>query len=288
MQAKKLRQLLNKKGIIMAVGAHDVWSARLIEMAGFPAVFMTGYGASASLLGQPDIGLLTMSEMADQARRMAAAIDIPILADADTGYGGVLNVVRTVKEYENAGIAAIQMEDQVIPKRCGHMEGKQVVAKAEMVAKIKAATYARRSEDFAIIARTDARAIHGLEDALERAQAYAEAGADIIFVEAPQSIAEMEKIAQVIKKPLMANMVEGGKTPFLTGKQLEDMGYKISHYPDSTIFTVTKAIREMLAAFKQADTTLVYEQNMTTFTEFNELLGLTKARELEKTLAGNQ
>lgn len=283
MQAKKLRQLLNQEGIIMAVGAHDVWSARLIEMAGFPAVFMTGYGASASLLGQPDIGLLTMSEMADQARRMAAAIDIPILADADTGYGGALNVVRTVKEYENAGIAAIQMEDQVLPKRCGHMEGKQVIPKEEMAAKIKAAVYARKSDDFAIIARTDARAINGLDDALERAQAYAEAGADIIFVEAPQSIEEMKKIAQVIKKPLMANMVEGGKTPFLTGKQLEDMGYKISHYPDSTVFTMTKAIRDMLAAFKQADTTLVWEQNMTTFNEFNELLGLTKVRNIEKT-----
>jgi carboxyvinyl-carboxyphosphonate phosphorylmutase len=285
MQAKKLRQLLNQKGIIMAVGAHDAWSARLIEMAGFPAVFMTGYGASASLLGQPDIGLLSMSEMADQARRMAAAIDIPILADADTGYGGVLNVVRTVREYENAGIAAIQMEDQVIPKRCGHMEGKQVIPKEEMVAKIRAAVYARKSEDFSIIARTDARAINGLDDALERAQAYADAGADIIFIEAPQSIDEMKKIGQVIKKPLMANMVEGGKTPFLTGKELEDMGYKISHYPDSTIFTMTKAIRDMLAAFSKADTTLVYEQNMTTFTEFNELVGLSKVRKLEKTFS---
>ena len=285
MQAKKLRQLLNRKGIIMAVGAHDAWSARLIEMAGFPAVFMTGYGASASLLGQPDIGLLSMSEMADQARRMAAAIDIPILADADTGYGGVLNVVRTVREYENAGIAAIQMEDQVIPKRCGHMEGKQVIPKEEMVSKIRAAVYARKSDDFSIIARTDARAINGLDDALERAQAYAEAGADIIFIEAPQSIEEMKKIGQVIKKPLMANMVEGGKTPFLTGKQLEDMGYKISHYPDSTIFTMTKAIRDMLAAFSKADTTLVYEQNMTTFTEFNELVGLSKVRKLEKTFS---
>lgn len=285
MQAKKLRQLLNQKGIIMAVGAHDAWSARLIEMAGFPAVFMTGYGASASLLGQPDIGLLSMSEMADQARRMAAAIDIPILADADTGYGGVLNVVRTVREYENAGIAAIQMEDQVIPKRCGHMEGKQVIPKEEMVSKIRAAVYARKSDDFSIIARTDARAINGLDDALERAQAYAEAGADIIFIEAPQSIEEMKKIGQVIKKPLMANMVEGGKTPFLTGKQLEDMGYKISHYPDSTIFTMTKAIRDMLAAFSKADTTLVYEQNMTTFTEFNELVGLSKVRKLEKTFS---
>jgi carboxyvinyl-carboxyphosphonate phosphorylmutase len=285
MQAKKLRQLLNQKGIIMAVGAHDVWSARLIEMAGFPAVFMTGYGASASLLGQPDIGLLSMSEMADQARRMAAAIDIPILADADTGYGGVLNVVRTVREYENAGIAAIQMEDQVIPKRCGHMEGKQVIPKEEMVSKIRAAVYARKSEDFSIIARTDARAINGLDDALERAQAYADAGADIIFIEAPQSIDEMKKIGQVIKKPLMANMVEGGKTPFLTGKELEDMGYKISHYPDSTIFTMTKAIRDMLAAFSKADTTLVYEQNMTTFTEFNELVGLSKVRKLEKTFS---
>ncbi len=283
MQAKKFRQLLNQPGIIRAPGAYDSWSARLIEMAGFQVVFMTGYGASASLLGQPDVGLLTMGEMAAQARNMAAAIHVPIIADADTGYGGVLNVIRTVKEYENAGIAAIQMEDQVIPKRCGHMEGKQVVPKAEMVSKLKAAIYARKSADFVIIARTDARAVNGFDDALERAQAYAEAGADVIFVEAPQSVEEMKAIAKIIKKPLMANMVEDGKTPFLTGQQLEDMGYKIAHYPDSTIFTVTKALQDMLAVFKQADTTLPCIERMLTFPKFNELVGVTKARNLEKT-----
>ena len=185
MQAKKLRQLISQPILLLPPGAYDAWSARLIEKAGFPVVYMTGYGVSASAIGQPDIGLLTMTEMVNVARNMVNAINIPLIADGDTGYGGILNVIRTVREYEQAGIAAIQVEDQVYPKRCGHMEGKQLVPVEEMITKLRAAVHARKPPDFIIIARTDARAVTGLQDAIARANAYAEVGADVIFLKPP-------------------------------------------------------------------------------------------------------
>ena len=283
MKAKKLRELLIQPGIIRAPGAYDAWSAKLIEMAGFPAVYLTGYGVSASVLGKPDIGLLTMTEIVTQARNMAAAVEIPLIADADNGYGGVLNVIRTIQEYEQAGIAGIQIEDQVFPKRCGHMEGKQLISKDEMVAKVRAAVYARRSQDTVIIARTDARAVYGFDDAIERAQAYVDAGADVIFFEAPQSLEEMKSVAHKIKKPLLANMVEKGKTPFLTGKVLEEIGYKIVIFPASTLYAVTKAMTDMLKTLKNDDTTDNYRNRMVEFPEFNDLIGVQKHRDLEKT-----
>ncbi len=282
MKKEQLRQLLSNPGIIRAPGAYDAWSARLIEQAGFPVVYMTGYGVSASLIGRPDIGLLTMTEMVTQAKNMAAAVNVPVIADGDNGYGGVLNVVRTVQEYEQADLSGIQLEDQVFPKRCGHMEGKQVIGKAEMVAKIKAAVYARKSPDFLIIARTDARAVNGFEDALDRARAYDEAGADIIFVEAPQSEAEMRQIASITRKPLIANMVEKGKTPFLSGKQLEEIGYKIAIYPVSGLYAITKALNNMLQTLRRDDSTINYSENMVKFPEFNTLIGLNQIRELEQ------
>jgi 2-methylisocitrate lyase-like PEP mutase family enzyme len=256
--------------------------ARLVEMAGFPAVYMTGYGLSASLIGQPDIGLMTMTEMAAEAARMVAAVNIPVIADGDTGYGGVLNVVRTVREYERAGVAAIQIEDQVLPKRCGHMEGKQLVPTVEMVAKLKAAIHARRSPELVIIARTDARAVNGFADAAERAQAYAEAGADVIFFEAPQSLDEIKTVAKTIGKPLLANLVEHGKTPFLTGEQLAALGYKIVIYPNSALYTATKAVQDMLAVLKRTDSTEECSDRMVKFPQFNEMIGLNAVRELEK------
>jgi 2,3-dimethylmalate lyase len=283
MQAKKLRQLLNQPGLIIAPGAYDAWSARLIEMVGFPVVYMTGYGVSASVIGQPDIGLLTMTEMVNQARNIANAINIPLIADGDTGYGGVLNVIRTVREYEQAGIAAIQLEDQVYPKRCGHMEGKQLIAGDEMVAKVRAAVHARNSPDVMIIARTDARAVNGLRDAIERTKAYAEAGADIIFLEAPESVEEMRIVAGNIDKPLIANMVENGKTPFLTTDDLQKIGYKIVIYPVSTLYTLTKAVACTLERLKNDGTTQNCVGNMVEFHEFNEMIGVKKQRDLEKT-----
>lgn len=277
-----LRKMLKEPGIIIAPGAYDAWSARLIEKAEFSAVYMTGYGVSASLIGKPDIGLLTMSEMVMQAKNISSAIGIPLIADGDNGYGGTLNVIRTVQEYEQAGVAAIQLEDQVLPKRCGHMEGKQVTSKDEMIAKIKAAVYARQEEDFVIIARTDARAVNGFEDALDRVKDYVEAGADVIFFEAPESEDEMKKVSEIIKVPLLANMVENGKTPFLKERKLDKMGYKIAIYPVSILYTATKAILDLLEGFKKDGTTLTYLDHMVDFPTFNEIIGVKEARNLEK------
>src|SRR5208283_3009249 len=268
MQAKKLRQLISQPGLIVAPGAYDAWSARLIEKAGFPVVYMTGYGVSASAIGQPDIGLLTMTEMVNVARNMVNAINIPLIADGDTGYGGILNVIRTVREYEQAGIAAIQMEDQVYPKRCGHMEGKQLVPVEEMITKLRAAVHARQSPDFIIIARTDARAVTGLQDAIARANAYAEVGADVIFLEAPESVEEMKVIAASIDRPLLANMVESGKTPFLDSNALLEIGYKIIIYPVSSLYTVTKAVARTLQKLKNEGTTRNCMDDMVEFKEF--------------------
>lgn len=278
-----LKKMLQEPGIIIAPGAYDAWSARLIEKAGFSAVYMTGYGVSASVLGMPDVGLLTMSEMVTQAKNIASAVGIPLIADGDNGYGGTLNVIRTVQEYEQAGVAAIQLEDQVFPKRCGHMEGKQLISKDEMIAKIKAAVYARQLEDFVIIARTDARAVNGFEDALDRVKDYVGAGADVIFFEAPESEDEMKKVSEIIKVPLLANMVENGKTPFLKERKLAEMGYKIAIYPVSTLYTATKAILGLLERFKKDGTTLTYLDQMVDFPTFNEMIGVKEARDLEKT-----
>ena len=282
---KKLRELLKKNEIVVAPGAYDAWSAKLVEIAGFSCVYMTGYGVSASVLGKPDIGLITLTEMTNQLRNIVAAVDIPVIADADNGYGGLLNVIRTVELYEQTGVAAIQLEDQVTPKRCGHMEGKEVIPRDEMVAKIKAAVHARKDPDFMIIARTDARAVHDFNDAIDRAIAYEKAGADIIFFEAPQSIEEMKEIHKFIKAPTFANMVEKGKTPLLTGKELYDIGYKIVIYPVSSLYCATKAILDMLKVIKETETTKFVLDKMIPFDDFNEMISLDNLRKLEKELS---
>ena len=281
-KARRLRELLKNPGLVRAPGAFDAWSARLVEKAGFPAAYMTGYGASASVIGRPDIGLMTMSEMVTQARNMAAAVDIPLIADGDTGYGGVLNVIRTVQEFERGGVAALQLEDQVFPKRCGHMEGKQLISREEMAAKIRAAVHARRSRDFIIIARTDARAVTGLADAIARATAYAEAGADVLFVEAPQTVQEMEEIAGALKCPLVANMVERGKTPFLTVSELERIGYRIAIYPVSALYAATRAMVQVLKRLEADDSAANGDDDRVGFEEFNQLIGVAEMRALEK------
>ena len=217
---------------MLAPGCFDALGARLIAEAGFPSAYMTGFGTAAARLGQPDVGLLTMTEMVDNARRIAGAVAIPVIADADTGYGNPLNVIRTVQEYETAGVAAIHIEDQVMPKKCGHMDGKHVIDALEMSAKVRAAVEARSSDEFLIIARTDARAVEGLAAALERARRYRDAGADVLFVEAPQSIAEIEAIAAALPDaPLLFNYAEGGKTPPVTHAQLRDFGFRLVIFP---------------------------------------------------------
>ncbi len=282
MQSKKLRELLAAPGLIRAVGCGDPWVAKLVERAGFPAVYMSGANVSRLAIGRPDIGLITMTEMATVAKHIAASVSVPVIADADNGYGGVLNVARTVEEFERAGVAAVQLEDQVFPKRCGHMDGKEVIPKEEMVYKIRAALSARKNPDLVIIARTDARAVTGFNDALDRSLAYAEAGADVIFFEAPQSVEEMRALTKAIPKPTLANMVEKGKTPLLAGAELEAIGYKIAIYPGSCNMASTYAILEMLDSLKQHDTTSVYQNKMMDFVSMNQIGGLAEERAREQ------
>ena len=282
----QLAEMVRGPEPILAPGAYDALSARMIEQAGFPAVYMTGFGTSASLLGRPDVGLLTMSQMVDNARRIAQAVELPVIADADTGYGNPLNVIRTVQEYELAGVSAIHIEDQAMPKKCGHMENKQVVPTAEMTAKIHAAVEARRSNDFLIIARTDARAVEGLDSALRRAKAYREAGADILFIEAPQDKEEVAQVARAFPDvPLLFNWAEGGKTPPMPLQQLKELGYRIVIFPISALLVAAKAIRAALAEIKTEGTPARIFPDRTSFQEFNEMIGLAEIQQLERRFA---
>lgn len=276
-----LKKLVNEQKILLAPGTHDALSARIIEKAGFQAVYMTGYGQSASVLGKPDIGLLSMAEMADRARKIVSAVDIPVIADGDTGFGNAVNVMRTVEDYEQAGVAAIQLEDQVFPKKCGHMTGREVVPLEEMLGKIEAAIKARSDDDFQIIARTDARTTHGLDEALRRARAFEEAGADIIFLESPESIDEMKQINSELTKPTLANMVEGGRTPIVPADQLQEMGFQLVIYPTASIYAASKAVTDLMKHLWEKGSTKGFEQ-MIAFAEFNELVGLSHFRELER------
>jgi carboxyvinyl-carboxyphosphonate phosphorylmutase len=280
---KKLRTLLLNKRILIAPGAYDVLSAKMIEQIGFKAVYMTGYGTSATVLGQPDVGLLTMTEMAIRAGNIARAVKIPVIADADTGYGNSLNVRRTVIEYEKAGVAGIQLEDQVFPKKCGHMLGRKIIPTKEMVQKIKAACDARTDQNFVIIARTDARTNHGLEEAIVRGKAYEEAGADVIFIESPENITEMKKITDSFPKiPTLANMVEGGRTPILSAEELERLGFSIVIFSTGPLFSAAKGVKDYLYEIKAKGTTLAKLNDIISFSEFNKFIGLQHYLELEK------
>ncbi|MCX7969752.1 MAG: oxaloacetate decarboxylase [Armatimonadetes bacterium] len=270
----RLRQLLGQPGIIRSLGAHDVFTALIVERAGFETVFIGGFGTSASMLGLPDINFLTLSEMADAVRRMARRLTVPLIADGDTGHGDVHNVVRTVVEFEGAGASGVILEDQVVPKRCGHFEGKQVIPAEEMVLKLKAAQKARTDENFVIIARTDAREVYGLNEAIRRANMYGDAGADIVFVEAPLSVAELETIAERVPYPKFVNMLTGGKTPILTAKELEQMGYKIVVYPIDTLLVTAKAVMELTKTLMETGTTLVMRDRMIGFDELKDILGV--------------
>jgi 2-methylisocitrate lyase-like PEP mutase family enzyme len=271
---------------VLAPGCYDALGARLIEEAGFPALYMTGFGSAASHLGRPDIGLMALPEMVDNARRIASAVDIPLIADADTGYGNSINVIRTVREYEAAGVSAIHLEDQVMPKKCGHMEGKHVVPAAEMAAKVGAAVAARRSPEFLIIARTDARAVEGLDSALERARLYRDAGADALFVEAPQSEAEIEAVARAFPDvPLLFNYAEGGKTPPVTHAFLRELGFKIVIFPLTILLAATGAIRSALARIEADGTPIELVPSLLPFAEFLDFIGMEEIRELERRFA---
>jgi 2-methylisocitrate lyase-like PEP mutase family enzyme len=284
--AARLRALLESGQTIVAPGAFDPLAARLVEEAGFPAVYMTGFGTSAALIGRPDVGLLTMTEMAASAGRIADCVDIPVIADADTGYGNPLNVIRTVGAYEAAGVAGIHIEDQVAPKKCGHMEGKLVIGAQEMAAKVRAAVEARSQPEFVIIARTDARAVEGLDQALERARLYREAGADVLFIEALVNEAEVEEAARAFPGvPLLFNWAEGGKTPPVSLARLTELGYRIVIFPISTLLAATAAMRAILREIAAAGTPAAALADLPTFGEFVDFIGLPQVREAEQRYA---
>ena len=282
---RKLRELLSMKKPVLAPGAYDALTARLVETAGFDAVYMTGFGTAASLLGRPDVGLLTMSETVDNASRMVGTVNIPVIADADAGYGNAISVIRAVREYEKAGVAAIHIEDQTSPNKCGLVDGIRLVAADEMKQKIRAAVSARQSQDFIIIARTDARPVEGLDAVLERGHIYREAGADMLFIENPQSEEDIAIIAKEFKDiPLLFNWEEGGKTQ-LPLSRITEYGFNVVIFPLSILLTATKAIRDVLAEIRKEGTPMTVMDRFTTFSDFSNFIGLAEINELQKRFA---
>ena len=281
-----LRELIRSPEILVAPGAYDAFSAKLIEAAGFDAVYMTGFGTAAGIFGLPDIGLLTMTEMLENARRIADSVGVPVIADADTGYGNHLNVIRTVEEYEKAGVAGIQIEDQVSPKRCGHMEGQKIVPIPDMVAKLRAAVEARRNEDTMIIARTDAISATGFDEAIERGNIYRDAGADLLFIEAPRTQEQLERIPKLINGPVLVNIAP--KTPFMHVKKYEAFGYAMAIYPAITLTAAYRSIKEKVKALKDHGITEDDGHGNVPFEELVEFLGLSEYRNLEAGVLSGQ
>ena len=271
-----------QNGTVILPGAYDAMSARLVEAAGFDGCYVSGFGVAAGLLGRPDVGLVTGTEMIDTVRRICQSTSQPVIADADTGFGNEINVVRTVKDYEQAGVAGIQLEDQVYPKRCGHMAGKEVIGRDDAVAKIRAAVAARTDPDLLIVARTDALAINGAEDAIDRAKAFADAGADVLFVEAPKTQADIELVAdRLAGYPLLFNWVEGGQTEVLSIDLVERLGYSVVIFPISTLLAATYGMQSMLASLRRTRSTAASLDTMATFDGLTDLLGLNRIRDLE-------
>ncbi len=276
------KQYLLAKEILMIPFAHDPLGAKIIERAGFKAIGCGGYANSASLIGAPDIELLTLTEMVDTVWRMTDAVDLPVFADGDNGHGNTNNVQRTVKQFEKAGAATLMLEDQVAPKRCGHMSGKHVVPMDEFIAKIRAAVDARTDQDFTILARTDAIAIYGLPAAVERAQKSVEAGADWVFLEAPENLEQLKKIPELVSVPTMANMIPGGKTPILPASELQSMGFAAVVWPNAFTYAYAKLATDLAAELLRSGTTLPFHDQMIKFEEFNDLVGLPKIRASEQ------
>ena len=278
---QQLRQLIGRSGYTMVPGAYDTLTARLVEAAGFAAVYLTGGGYSRAS-GYPDLGLLSLTENAMFIGRTVDAVGVPVIADADTGYGNAVNVIRTVREYEKTGVAGFHIEDQVSPKKCGHYEGKEVISRAEMVGKIKAAVDTRRDADMVIIARSDARAIEGLAAAIDRVNAYLEAGADVGFVEAPQTVEELRIVGREVRGPALVNVFEGGKTPMLGAVELGQMGFRLGIYPSQTHRAAIRAAQQVLAAMKRDGDTRAIETELATFQEREDAVGTAQWRTLEE------
>ncbi len=284
--AGRFKELLRAPGIIAAPGAYDCLTAAIIQQAGFPAVYMTGAGTSVARLGKPDLALASMTEMVSNAADIAHAVDVPVIADADTGYGGVLNVARTVRQYERAGVAAIHIEDQQSPKRCGHLDDKQVVSSTEMVQKIRAAVDARTDDDFTIIVRTDALAVTGWDDTMRRCGEYVDAGADMLFIEAIRSAEEAQRITANFNVPLMYNFVETGKSPLLPAPQLEQLGFKLVIFPVSALLMVCKAVSELMAQLKSTGSTESMLDRMYSLEDCFNLVGLKELMAQDAGFAG--
>jgi len=280
-RAARLRERLTQAEILVAPGVPDALAARIAERAGFEAVYFTGAGFSYTHLGAPDLGLVSLSETVWRLGAIAEATRLPVIADGDTGYGNALNVGRTVHEFERAGAAAIQIEDQTFPKRCGHLTGKTLISVEEMVGKLRAAADARRSE-MLIIGRTDARGVEGFEAALERAHRYKDAGADVLFLEAPESLAELERIARDLPPPAMANMVEGGATPMMTAAELGAMGFRLVIFPGAAVRVSAAAMLRMMTTLRKQGTTASLRDEMLSFQELNDLLGLPEFQRREE------
>jgi 2-methylisocitrate lyase-like PEP mutase family enzyme len=279
---QQLKHLLKRERLLIAPGCFDGLSARLVQEAGFEAAYLSG-GAVARSMGVPDIGLVTMSEALERTAQVVAATSLPVIADADTGYGNAVNLIRTVREFERTGVAAIHIEDQITPKRCGHLDGKEVVTLAEMQNKLAAALAARTDPDFCIIARTDARAVLGFEEAIRRARLFAKLGVDAVFVEAPQSETELEQIPKLLAgTPLLVNVFKGGKTPMLPAATLENMGYRIAIYPSETQRAAIHAMRSVLRLLKNEGTTETMDDSLTTFKERDRIVALDEWQDLER------
>ncbi|CDN15277.1 MAG: oxaloacetate decarboxylase [Richelia sp.] len=283
---QKFRQLLENPNIIVIPGIYDCLGAKIAEQLGFQALATSGFGIAASTLGLPDYGFLTATEMLYSVGRISQSVNIPLIADCDTGYGNALNVIRTVKDAIQLGIAGVILEDQEWPKKCGHFEGKQVIPMTEHMGKIRAAVDARSDSSLVIIARTDSRANLGLEEAIRRGRAYVEAGADVLFVEAPQSVDELKAIAKAFPNvPLVANVIEGGKTPQLSVSELQDMGYKIVFFAVSALLAATQAMTACLHSLQELGTTTNFN-NMINFREFKEFIGIPQYQQMEEEYRG--
>jgi len=285
-QAQQIRYLLAEQRPLVLVGVYDGLTARLAEQAGFEVLFMGGFSVAATLLGEPDFGYLTQTEMADAARRVCRLSRHPVLVDADTGYGNPLNVLRTVELYHAAGAAGLFLEDQVWPKRCGHMRGKQVVERDEWLRKLEAVVSQRGERDLFLVARTDARAARGLDEAIARGQAARDLGADAVFIEAPESVAELEHIARAIPGPKVANMVEGGRTPLLTPDELHALGFDLIVTPLAALLASARAVRDAYAELRRVGTMRGRLETLLSFDEFNTLIDLDRHYALEQRFGG--
>ncbi|PYV85990.1 MAG: carboxyvinyl-carboxyphosphonate phosphorylmutase [Acidobacteria bacterium] len=282
MTSPNLKELLQRDQILVVPASYDMVSAKLIERAGFEAVYLSGYGHAASHLGLPDAGLISFSEMLERLHNLVRSVQIPVLADADTGFGGATNVRRTVQEYEWAGAQAIQIEDQEFPKKCGHTAGKRLVKAEEMTKKIEAARASRRSDNFLVIARTDAISVAGIDEAIRRGRLYQSAGADIIFIESPATVEQIRRIANSFQKPLMLNQIESGQTPTLPVRELQALGYKIAAYALTALMASVRAMQRTLKSLQREGSPHQYLNDIATFEELDELFGFPEVRAWEK------